>query len=83
LVADVTLPAHSGIQVALLLRTAIPDLPVILTSSYPVSDWSDRDSDDLGRLGVRSMAILPKPFQAQILLKTVHELTGGAPPKAA
>jgi two-component system cell cycle sensor histidine kinase/response regulator CckA len=35
LVADVTLPARSGIQVALLLRVAIPDLPVILLGGHP------------------------------------------------
>jgi DNA-binding response OmpR family regulator len=32
LVADLTLPRSSGIQVALHLRSQVPDLPVILTS---------------------------------------------------
>jgi CheY-like chemotaxis protein len=73
LVADVTLPARSGIQVALLLRIAIPDLPVILTSGYPVSVWSDRDSADLQRLGSRSVRILGKSFQAEDLLHAVRE----------
>ena len=36
LVADVTLPTSSGIQVAMLLHLEIPDLPVILTSGYPL-----------------------------------------------
>src|SRR5260370_22572838 len=76
LVADVTLPRSSGIQVALLLRTRIPTLPVILTSGYPVSVWSDRDSADLERLGSRSVAIIQKPFQSQGLLKAVCKLTG-------
>ena len=76
LVADVTLPRSSGIQVALLLRSEVPDLPVILTSGYPVSAWSDLDSADLERLGSRSVAIVQKPFQAQGLLKAVCELTG-------
>jgi CheY-like chemotaxis protein len=76
LVADVTLPTSSGIQVALLLRSKIPALPVILTSGYPVGAWSDRDSADLERLGSRSVAILQKPFQFQRLLKAVCELTG-------
>jgi len=75
LVADVTLPRSSGIQVALLLRTEIPTLPVILTSGYPLSAWSDRDSADLKRLGSTSLAILQKPFQSQGLLKAVCELT--------
>jgi CheY-like chemotaxis protein len=74
LLADVTLPTSSGIQVALLLRSEIPDLPVILTSGYPVSVWSERDSADLERLGLRSVAILPKPYQAQGLSNAVREL---------
>jgi CheY-like chemotaxis protein len=36
LIAAVTIPTSSGIQVALLLRSEIPDLPVLLTSSYPL-----------------------------------------------
>jgi CheY-like chemotaxis protein len=74
LVADVTLPTSSGIQVALLLRLEIPDLPVILTSGYPVNDWSDCDLADLGRLGANSVAILPKPFQGKALSDAVGEL---------
>lgn len=78
LLADVTLPTSSGVQVALLLRTELPDLPVLLTSGYPVNDWSNRDSADLKRLGARSVTILEKPFHAQILLRTVRELIGEA-----
>jgi two-component system cell cycle sensor histidine kinase/response regulator CckA len=74
LVADVTLPTSTGIQVALLLRLEIPDLPVILTSGYPVNDWSDCDLADLGRLGANSVAILPKPFQGKALSDEVREL---------
>jgi CheY-like chemotaxis protein len=76
LLADVTLPTSSGIQVARLLRSAIPRLPVILISGYPVSAWSARDSDDLDRLGSNSVAILEKPFQADALLNAVRELIG-------
>jgi CheY-like chemotaxis protein len=83
LVADVTLPTSSGIQVALLLRSEVPDLPVILTSGYPMSAWSDRDSADLERLGGNSVAILPKPFQGKALSDEVRELLGTAPSEAA
>ena len=76
LVSDVTLPTSSGIQVALLLRSKIPALPVILTSGYPVGAWNERDCADLERLGSRSVAILQKPFQFQGLLKAVCDLTG-------
>ena len=74
LVADVTLPTSSGIQVALLLRLEIPDLPVILTSGYAVNDWGDGDLADMGRLGTNSVAILTKPFQGKVLSDAVREL---------
>ena len=83
LVSDVTLPEISGIQVALLLRSEIPNLPVLLTSGYPVSDWTGRDYTDLQRLGATSVAMLSKPFQIQDLLKKVGELTGEVPPEIA
>lgn len=76
LVATVTLPSVTGIQLALLLRSALPSLPVILTSAYPVNTWSDRDCADLGRLGSGSVAILEKPFRYQQVLDAVAELTG-------
>jgi CheY-like chemotaxis protein len=79
----VTLPKSSGIQVALLLRSEIPDLPVILTSGYPVSDWTGRDYTDLQRLGSTSVALLSKPFQIQDLMRSVCELTGAVPSEIA
>jgi DNA-binding response OmpR family regulator len=82
LVADVTLPTSSGIKVALLLRSQIPGLPVILTSGYPVNGWSDRDSADLRRLGSTSVAILQKPFLSKVLSHTVSELLTGSPQAA-
>ncbi|SPE28756.1 Response regulator receiver protein [Candidatus Sulfopaludibacter sp. SbA3] len=74
LLADVSLPKSSGIQVALLLRAQAPDLPVILTSGYPVSGWSARDVVDLERLGSDSVTIVRKPFQAQALREAVREM---------
>ena len=78
LLADVTIPTSSGIQVALLLRSEIPKLPVILTSESPVSCWCRNDFADLDRLGSNSVAILQKPFQVQGLLRAVRRLTGTA-----
>ena len=77
LVADLSLAKSSGILVALLLRSVIPGLPIILTSGYPVSSWSERDSADLDRLGSNSVVILQKPFSSQALLKTIRALMGG------
>jgi CheY-like chemotaxis protein len=79
LVADLTLPTKSGIQVALHLRSKIPDLPVILTSGYPKSSWSDRDSADLRRLGESSVKVLQKPFAGYQLLDAICDLTGWPP----
>ena len=72
-------PSRSGIEVAILLRSRHPHLPVILTSGYPAVEWNHRDSADLERLGSRSVGILQKPLQGQLLLNTVHVLTGTAP----
>ena len=78
LVADLTLPTKSGAQVALHLRSKIPDLPVILTSGYPVSGWKERDSADLRRLG-QPVAVLQKPFTGHQLLDAIGDLTGCPP----
>jgi DNA-binding NtrC family response regulator len=69
-------PTISGIQVALLLRSIRPTLPLILTASYPVSGWGARDSSDLERLGSKSVAILQKPFEAPVLLYVVRDVIG-------
>lgn len=76
LLADVTLASDSGVHVALMLRSKKPDLPVILTSGYPVSSWNDRDTADLQRLGSNSLIILQKPNPAGRLLNAVDELFG-------
>jgi CheY-like chemotaxis protein len=76
LVADLSLAQSSGIQVALLLRSVIPALPVVLTSGYPVDAWCERDSADLDRLGPNSVVVLQKPFPSQALLKTIRALIG-------
>ena len=83
LLADLTLPSSSGIQVALHFRSEISDLPVILTSGFPVSGWSVRDAADLKELGTRAVMVLQKPFQKQVLLSAVLQLIGGAPPEKA
>ncbi len=76
LIADVTSPVLSGIQLSLLLRVENPNLAVILTSAFPVSGWSDQDSADLERLGADSVVVLQKPFDPHSLLHAVSELIG-------
>ena len=83
LVADLTLPISSGIQVALLLRSEKADLPVILTSGYPVSDWTGRDYSDFARLGSTSVVFLQKPFQLHALSNAVAAFIGSPQPEKA
>ena len=78
LISDVTLPTSSGIQVASILRSALPDLKIILTSGYPLSMWSEENAFDLQRLGKDSVTLLMKPFSIQTLLSTVDALIGPA-----
>jgi hypothetical protein len=56
---------------------------VIVTSGFPVSGWSARDSADLETLGGKAVAVLQKPFHKQILLNAVCELIGSAQPDKA
>ena len=76
IIADVTLPVVSGVQVALLLRADEPDLPVILTSGYPSNAWTDQDCGYLRRLGPDSVSILLKPFATRTLMDAVGGLIG-------
>ena len=74
LVANLTLPTSSGIEVALALRSALPNLPVIVTGGFPAGIRNRRNTADLGRLGSDFVAIIEKPIQAQVLLNTVRRL---------
>jgi DNA-binding response OmpR family regulator len=84
LVASLALPKGSGIYVALLLRSKIPDLPVILISKYPTWAWSAQDSADLKRLGSQSVVTLHAPFRDGLMSSAVCALLGtGASEKVA
>lgn len=76
LLADVTLPVSSGIQLALHLRSKKFDLPIIFTSGYPLVAWNERASADLEKLGRKSVMILQKPFRAELLLDAIRDLIG-------
>ena len=80
-IVDICLPASSGIQVAIDLRSELPDLVVLLVSGYPQNAWSPRDSALFQALGPHFVSILQKPFTPQTLIDRVDELIGSAPPK--
>src|SRR5215813_5030931 len=72
MIADIILPSGSGIDAALLVRGAMPELPIILTSGYPESMWSESDVRNRNRLS--SVRILQKPFLQATLLTLVSDL---------
>ena len=79
LLADLTLPVSSGVELALVLRNESRFLPVIVTSGYPVGGWSRVDGGNLLRLGTTSVVVLQKPFRRQLLLDTIFDLMGERP----
>jgi CheY-like chemotaxis protein len=82
-IADMCLPAGSGLQVAIDLRVDLPDLRILLVSGYPQNAWSARDSALSRVLGSHLVSILQKPFTPQILIDRVDRLIGAAPPEVA
>ena len=77
LIADVSLPIGSGVQVAVALREEQPELRVILATCYPSQMWRARDYALLGRLGPDSVSIQQKPFATRTLLAAIGGLIGG------
>jgi CheY-like chemotaxis protein len=76
LISDVRLKKSSGVQVALILRAELPDLPIILTSGYPVRMWGEQETAGLHRLGIGSVTVLSKPFSIEVILNAVDALIG-------
>jgi CheY-like chemotaxis protein len=74
LLADVSLPGMSGVQVACLFRSERPDLRVILMSGYPPNAWGTRDCEFLRTLESNPVSILLKPFVPQSLMRTINGL---------
>jgi DNA-binding NtrC family response regulator len=74
LIADVILPAGSGIDVALAVRHEIPEMPIILTSGYPESMWGDSYVRNLNQIGTDLVRIVHKPFSPGKLLMLVSDL---------
>ena len=73
-VVDLILPGMNGAELAWRLREEIPGLPIVAVSGR-LDLW---DTDDLEDLGIR--AVLPKPFEPEILVRAV---TGLLPHKPA
>jgi DNA-binding response OmpR family regulator len=75
-IVDVSLGSSSGIRVAIDLRALLPNLRIIITSGFPESMWPEADLTEFYLLLSQSVTVLPKPFTPDVLLDTVHRLTG-------
>jgi CheY-like chemotaxis protein len=77
LIADVALPTMSGTDIALSLRSRNPALSVILTTGHSLpSRKANQDGADFKTIGLASVTILERPFDAKRLLNAVHALIG-------
>lgn len=76
LIADVTLPDVSGVQVGLQLRQMAPRLKFLFMSGYSPEDWSPENATLVEQLPQDSVRILRKPFSARQLRSSARELIG-------
>jgi DNA-binding NtrC family response regulator len=76
LIAEVTLPASSGIHVALELQSLLPYLKIIIMPGHESAMWSDQDSAEFEELPSDSVIKLQKPFASATLLDSVHRFLG-------
>ncbi len=73
LLTDVVMPGLTGPQLAERARRARPDLEVLFMSGYT------EDSDGLESLDDPNVALIPKPFSTDQLLRKLHEVLRSAP----
>jgi CheY-like chemotaxis protein len=76
LVADVTLPDGSGIEIASQLKDLVPELKILFVSGYSVLDLKPTDSALFHRLPPNSVSFLRKPYSGQDLVDKLTELSG-------
>jgi protein-histidine pros-kinase len=82
LIADVTLPSGSGVDLGLRLKEQAPQLKLLFMSGYSAEEWAADDIALIQNLPSDSIRILRKPFSARDLLARARELIG-TPPKVA
>src|ERR1051326_5009334 len=76
LIADVTLPDGSGIEVGARLQELTPKLKLLFMSGYSQDEWTQSDRDFVKNLLPGSFRTLRKPFSARELLANARELIG-------
>jgi PAS domain S-box-containing protein len=76
LIADLTLPGSSGVEVAAQLQSSSPALKTLFVSGYAVEDWFPKDSSLLERFPADSFRFLRKPYSGNELITKLVELIG-------
>lgn len=75
-ITDVRMPGMDGIDLARLIRTQSPELPVALMSAEP--DFNIYE--EAAQRGLRVTVMLQKPFQTSSVLRVLRQLVGEGKP---
>lgn len=68
LLSDVRMPGMDGVELALVMRSRQPQLPILLMSGFV------EDAQQLARLEGTDVTLLAKPIRADVLLSTINGL---------
>jgi signal transduction histidine kinase/CheY-like chemotaxis protein len=68
LLSDVRMPGMDGVELALVMRSRQPQLPILLMSGFV------EDAQQLARLDDTDIPLLPKPIRADVLLSSINGL---------
>jgi two-component system cell cycle sensor histidine kinase/response regulator CckA len=68
LLSDVRMPGMDGVELALVMRSRQPQLPILLMSGFV------EDAQQLARLEDTDIPLLAKPIRADALLSTINDL---------
>lgn len=74
---ELMLPGINGIELARMLRARFPDLRIVLTGAYHLSERQLRNS------GCGALAFVPKPFDAITVASFLRSKIPSSPPSSA
>ncbi len=76
-ILDLSLPDMSGLDVYVVLKTLVPDLPIIFSSGHADQAALEQQIDS------SSIAFLRKPYELEALLETLQKIVAGRTQKGA
>jgi two-component system, cell cycle sensor histidine kinase and response regulator CckA len=79
LIADVNLQQTSGVEVAVELRSLLPNLRIVFMSGRTPDGWSEQDRALMDELPSECVLFLAKPFTANDLRRAVAVFAGASP----